>query len=61
MLKSPKNKDILKNALKEEILKRYYYQEGVYKYELKNDLAVLEALNLLNNQDHYNALLSGEK
>ncbi|MDC0177558.1 S41 family peptidase [Polaribacter sp.] len=56
-----KNKDILKNALKEEILKRYYYQEGVYKYKLINDLAVLEALNLLNNQDHYNALLSGEK
>ena len=56
-----KNKDLLKNALKEEILKRYYYQEGVYKYKLKNDLAVLEALNLLNNQDHYNALLSGEK
>jgi len=56
-----KNKDILKNALKEEILKRYYYQEGVYKYKLKNDLAVLKALNLLNNQDHYNALLSSEK
>ena len=56
-----KNKDILQNALKEEILKRYYYQEGVYKYKLKNDLAVLEALNILNKQDNYNALLLSEK
>jgi len=56
-----KNKDILKNALKEEVLKRYSYQEGVYKYKLKNDLAVLKALNLVNNQDNYNALLVIEK
>ena len=52
-----KNKDILKKHLKEEIIKRYYYQEGVYLHHLKNDSFIKEAMLLLQNQDTYKRLL----
>ena len=52
-----KNKDILKKRLKEEIIKRYYYQEGVYLHHLKNDSFIKEAMMLLQNQDTYKRLL----
>ena len=55
-----KNKDILKRVLKEEILNRYYYQEGVYNHNLKNDLVIKEAVKLLYNQDKYKQLLSAK-
>ena len=55
-----KNKDILKRKLKEEILNRYYYQEGVYRHNLKNDLTIKEAVILLQNQDTYKQLLSAK-
>lgn len=52
-----KNKDILKKHLEEEIIKRYYYQEGVYLHHLKNDSIIKEAMMLLQNQDTYKRLL----
>jgi len=55
-----KNKDILKRKLKEEILNRYYYQEGVYRHNLRNDLTIKEAVILLQNQDTYKQLLSAK-
>ena len=55
-----KNKDILKRKLKEEILNRYYYKEGVYRHNLKNDLTIKEAVILLQNQDTYKQLLSAK-
>ena len=55
-----KNKDILKRKLKEEILNRYYYKEGVYRHNLKNDLTIKEAVILLQNQDTYEQLLSAK-
>ena len=55
-----KNKDILKRKLKEEILNIYYYKEGVYRHNLKNDLTIKEAVILLQNQDNYEQLLSAK-
>ncbi|MCG1035329.1 S41 family peptidase [Polaribacter sargassicola] len=55
-----KNKDILKVILTEEILNRYYYKEGVFKHNLKNDLVIKEAVSLLNNQDDYSQILSAK-
>jgi len=55
-----KNKDILKRKLKEEILNRYYYKEGVYRHNLKNDLTIKEAVIFLQNQDSYEQLLSAK-
>jgi carboxyl-terminal processing protease len=53
-----KNKDILKGVLKKEILHRYYYQDGIYNHNIKNDLFIKEAVNLLDNQDKYREILS---
>jgi carboxyl-terminal processing protease len=53
-----KNKDILKGVLKKEILHRYYYQDGIYNHNIKNDLFIKEAVNLLDNQEKYRAILS---
>ena len=53
-----KNKDILKRVLKEEILHRYYYKDGIYNHNIKNDLFIREAVKLLDNQDKYREILS---
>jgi carboxyl-terminal processing protease len=53
-----KNKDILKRVLKKEILHRYYYQDGIYNHNIKNDLFIKEAVNLLDNEEKYRAILS---
>ncbi|APZ45340.1 peptidase S41 [Polaribacter reichenbachii] len=53
-----KNQDVINALIEEEILKRYYYKEGVYKHSLKQDNTISEALNLLKNQDRYNQILS---
>ena len=55
-----KNKDIISVLLEEEILKKYYYKEGVYKHHLKNDKTIFEALNLMQNLENYNQILSGK-
>lgn len=51
------NKDILKELLQEEIVSRYYYKEGVYQNKLKNDAAILEAVELLKDINKYNNIL----
>ena len=55
-----KNKDLVENFLKEEILTRYFYQEGVYKNKLKEDRVVLEAVQLLKQPKRYLKVLSGK-
>lgn len=52
------NKAFLKILLKEEILKRYFYQEGVYQHKLKNDKVIEEAFKLLNNFKKYQELIT---
>lgn len=54
-----KNKEYLIKVLQEEILKRYYYKEGMYKNMLRNDKVVSEAVRLLNNQEKYKKILAG--
>tara|TARA_B110000046_G_scaffold180237_1_gene210606 strand:+ start:3065 stop:4699 length:1635 start_codon:yes stop_codon:yes gene_type:complete len=53
-----KNKDIISVLLEEEILKKYYYKEGVYTHHLRNDEAIFEAVKLLKNEDFYKQILS---
>lgn len=55
-----KNKDIISELLKIEILERYVYKEGVYEYNLKKDKTIAEAVSLLKNQDRYTQILSGK-
>ena len=55
-----KNKDLVENFLKEAVLKRYFYQEGVYKNKIKEDREVLEAVQLLKQSKRYLKILSGK-
>ena len=54
-----KNKDFISDLIKDEILKRYYYSEGVYQHKLKNDKVVLEAVKILKNKTQYAKILKG--
>tara|TARA_R110002167_G_scaffold231328_2_gene436544 strand:+ start:1434 stop:3065 length:1632 start_codon:yes stop_codon:yes gene_type:complete len=47
----------IKNKLNDEIVKRYFYREGLYAYYLSNDDAILAATELLGNRDKYNGIL----
>ena len=52
------NKDIIIPLIEDEILTRYYYKEGVYINNLKNDITILEAVKLLKNQSKYSEILT---
>ncbi|WP_396636283.1 S41 family peptidase [Maribacter sp. R77961] len=49
--------EIQKN-LEDEIVKRYFYRDGLYKYYLNNDDAILAATELLNNTSKYSQILN---
>jgi len=43
--------------LSDEILKRYFYRDGMYNYHLINSPEILEAVLLLNNENKYRKIL----
>lgn len=47
-----KNKEEIINELSEEIIKRYYYAEGVYQQKVIFDNTILKAVSLLNSKEH---------
>lgn len=55
-----KNEDIIAEVIKEELLKNYFYEEGWFQYQLKNDKTILQAVQLLKNSTKYNQILSGK-
>lgn len=55
-----KNEDVIRMVIQNEILERYFYKEGVYQHNIKNDKTIIEALKLLNNKDKYKEILSGK-
>lgn len=55
-----KNEDIIIEVIKEELLKNYFYEEGWFQYQLKNDTTILQAVQLLKNSTKYNQILSGK-
>ena len=52
-----KNKEEIINELSEEIIKRYYYAEGVYQQKAIFDNSILKAVSILNNEKEYNRIL----
>ena len=52
-----KNKEEILHKLTEEIVKRYYYQEGVYMQKTAFDTTILKAVSILNNTKEYNSIL----
>jgi carboxyl-terminal processing protease len=55
------DKEKINEALKELILDRYYYQNGVYQNKIKTDKTILKAVQILNNNKRYNEFLSAKK
>ncbi len=51
------NKEQLKTLLENEIIKRYFYREGLYKYFLANNTEVKKAANILANHNEYKGYL----
>lgn len=47
----------IQSKLEDEIVKRYFYREGLYNYYLKNDDAILAATELLGNSSKYQGIL----
>jgi carboxyl-terminal processing protease len=46
------------SLLTDEIVKRYFYREGLYEYQLKYNPEILEAIKVLNNPAEYRKILS---
>ena len=47
----------IKSLLTDEILKRYFYREGLYDYQVKNNPEILEAISVLNDPKKYERIL----
>lgn len=58
--KITKNKDILMNELQDEVLVQNFYKKGLYRYHLKHDTTILDAVKLLGNTAKYQQLLSAK-
>lgn len=54
-------KDEIMQLLKEEIVGRYYYQEGMIKCALQHDNQLEAAIELLKNETRYQKILAGNK
>ena len=51
----------IEKQLTNEIIKRYYYQKGEIRYQLKDDLELKKALEIFADPDEYETLLSPNK
>lgn len=49
----------IKSLLTDEILKRYFYREGLYNYQIENNPEILEAVLVLNDMGRYKKILKG--
>ena len=47
----------IRKALELEIVKRYIYRSGLYKYSLENDDAILAARELMEDAKYYSSIL----
>lgn len=52
-----KNEYIISKKIENEILRRYFYDKGVYEYRLKKDKTIQQAVALLKNEKKYRQIL----
>jgi carboxyl-terminal processing protease len=50
-------KSEIQKQLEDEIIKRYFYRDGLYDYYLISDSAIITANTLLKDRSKYDALL----
>ncbi len=48
----------IETLLTAEILKRYFYREGLYHYQIENNPEILEAISVLNDESRYKKILN---
>jgi carboxyl-terminal processing protease len=54
-------KSEITGLLEDEILNRYFYEEGSIEWSLDTDIQVLKAVDILNRNQDYNSILQGKK
>jgi len=54
-------KNEITGLLEDEILTRYFYEEGSIAWSIKTDEQVLKAVEILNKSQDYNSILQGKK
>jgi carboxyl-terminal processing protease len=47
----------IKSLLTDEIIKRYFYKEGLYEYQIKNNPEIKSAIEVLENTSKYDKIL----
>ncbi len=47
----------IESLLTDEILKRYFYREGLYDYQIEHNPEIMEAVSVLNDAGHYRKIL----
>jgi carboxyl-terminal processing protease len=58
-----KNKELndrqeeIQNLLVDEIVKRYFYRDGLYEYQILNNKEIAEAIRVLNDTKRYDGIL----
>jgi carboxyl-terminal processing protease len=50
----------ISNLIEDEILSRYFYQEGALAWSVKTDVQIQKALEVLSNKDLYTSILQGK-
>jgi carboxyl-terminal processing protease len=53
-------KDEITELLSDEIIGRYFYEDGAIKWTLKTDKQILKAIDILNNKEQYSSILNGK-
>ena len=49
----------IKDLLEDEIISRYFYEDGAIAYTIRKDVQVTKALEILNNKEKYTSILNG--
>jgi carboxyl-terminal processing protease len=50
----------ISDLIEDEIISRYFYEDGAIAWTIKKDEQVLKALEVLNNKEEYNSILKGK-
>jgi carboxyl-terminal processing protease len=53
-------KSEINDLIEDEIVSRYFYEDGAIKWTIKKDEQVLKALEILNNKEEYDSILKGK-
>ena len=52
-----KNQEEIKGLIVDEIIKRYQYQEGLYRYYVKTNSEIKKSVSILSNSVEYKNIL----